>query len=47
MAALPPCCTQMVGKIHNSRGTPDDNKTLRQLGFQIGDFLDVAILRGP
>lgn len=27
-----------------SRPTADDNKSLHQLQFQIGDFLDVAIL---
>ncbi|CAI5520300.1 unnamed protein product [Closterium sp. Naga37s-1] len=25
------------------RPTPDDNRTLQELGFQTGDFLDVAI----
>lgn len=27
----------------NSRRTPDDNKSLEELSFQTGDFLDVAI----
>lgn len=32
-----------VGDVHSSRPGPDDAKALRELGFQTGDFLDVAI----
>lgn len=34
---------RQVGLVHASRDGPDDAKTLRSLGFQIGDYLDVAI----
>lgn len=32
-----------IGSTINGRKEPDDNKTLAQSRFQIGDFLDVAI----
>eukprot|EP01112_Ceratiomyxa_fruticulosa_P020336 TRINITY_DN6895_c0_g1_i2.p1 TRINITY_DN6895_c0_g1~~TRINITY_DN6895_c0_g1_i2.p1 ORF type:complete len:136 (-),score=24.81 TRINITY_DN6895_c0_g1_i2:67-474(-) len=33
-----------VGSVHSQRIGPDDQKTLEQLKFETGDFLDVAIL---
>ncbi|XP_002509676.2 histone deacetylase complex subunit SAP18 [Ricinus communis] len=35
---------RMVGMTHSSARRPDDSRSLVQLGFQIGDYLDVAIL---
>eukprot|EP00798_Chlamydomonas_sp_ICE-L_P021350 gene21350-28286_t len=35
---------RQVGQVHSIRVTEDDNKTLKALNFQTGDFLDVAIL---
>lgn len=32
-----------VGDVHSSRPGPCDHKSLKVLGFQTGDFLDVAI----
>eukprot|EP01120_Amphizonella_sp_Union-15-10_P012162 TRINITY_DN5363_c0_g1_i1.p1 TRINITY_DN5363_c0_g1~~TRINITY_DN5363_c0_g1_i1.p1 ORF type:complete len:189 (-),score=31.46 TRINITY_DN5363_c0_g1_i1:9-575(-) len=32
-----------VGSLHSTRPGKDDNKTLHELRFQTGDFLDVAI----
>ena len=32
-----------VGQVHASRSHPEDQKTLRQLKFQPGDFLSVSI----
>jgi hypothetical protein len=29
--------------VHSTRAAEDDNKSLRSLKFQAGDFLDVAI----
>jgi hypothetical protein len=34
---------RQVGQIHSMRPGEDDNKSLRQLKFQTGDFLDVAV----
>lgn len=34
---------RQVGIVHNRLPGPDDNKTLKSLNFQTGDFLDVAI----
>ena len=36
-----------VGIIHALRHGPDDQKTLEQLQFQAGDFLDCAVLTQP
>ncbi|KAF2311111.1 hypothetical protein GH714_019549 [Hevea brasiliensis] len=37
--------TDLVGKTYSNRnGKLDDGKALAELGFQIGDYLDVAIL---
>lgn len=33
-----------VGSVHALRRGPDDEKTLRQLHFQPGDYLDVAVI---
>jgi histone deacetylase complex subunit SAP18 len=33
-----------VGLVHSTRPGEDDNKALKALGFQTGDFVDVAIL---
>jgi histone deacetylase complex subunit SAP18 len=37
---------KQVGEVFSDprRTTPDDDKSLQQLQFQTGDFLDVAIL---
>eukprot|EP00955_Chlamydomonas_euryale_P023123 243841-Chlamydomonas_euryale.AAC.1 len=35
---------RQVGLVHSTRPGNDDEKTLKALSFQIGDFLDVAIL---
>ncbi|CAD7699811.1 unnamed protein product [Ostreobium quekettii] len=35
---------RQVGVTHSSRAGEDDNKTLKALNFQTGDFLDIAIL---
>ncbi|CAL8464441.1 g3976 [Coccomyxa elongata] len=35
---------RVVGGTHSTRPGPDDNKTLKQLNFQTGDFLDVSIV---
>lgn len=35
---------RQVGLVHSTRPGEDDNKTLKALNFQTGDFLDVAIL---
>lgn len=34
---------RVIGGTHSTRPGPDDIKTLKQLNFQTGDFLDVAI----
>ncbi|MEW5305799.1 MAG: hypothetical protein WDW36_008317 [Sanguina aurantia] len=34
---------RQVGRVHATRSDADDEKTLRQLNFQTGDYLDVAI----
>eukprot|EP00887_Chlorella_sp_A99_P006996 scaffold2.g6996.t1 len=34
---------RQVGQVHSTRFGEDDAKTLKQLSFQTGDFLDVAI----
>merc|ERR1712046_523319 len=34
---------RQIGRVFSSRRTEDDTKALRDHGFQIGDFLDVAI----
>eukprot|EP00884_Botryococcus_braunii_P014369 jgi/Botrbrau1/22933/Bobra.0030s0010.2 len=34
---------RQVGTVFSARDTDDDFKTLRQLNFQTGDFMDVAI----
>lgn len=34
---------RQVGQVHSMRLGEDDEKTLQQLSFQTGDFLDVAI----
>lgn len=34
---------RQVGVVHSSRPGEDDHKSLRQLNFQTGDYLDVAI----
>ncbi|KXZ52953.1 hypothetical protein GPECTOR_8g327 [Gonium pectorale] len=34
---------RQVGVVHSTRPGDDDSKTLRQLQFQTGDFLDVSI----
>jgi Sin3 associated polypeptide p18 (SAP18) len=36
--------TVQVGTVHASQPGEDDNKTLHEIKFQIGDFMDVAIL---
>lgn len=36
-----------LGRVHNGRPTEDQKKTLDQLRFFIGDYLDVAIFTGP
>lgn len=42
--ALPPRpALVQVGMVHSSRPGEDDRKSLRQLSFQAGDYLDVAI----
>ena len=33
-----------LGNVHSSQEGEDDRKTLKQLKFQTGDFMDVAIL---
>lgn len=33
-----------LGSVHASQEGEDDKKTLKQLKFQTGDFMDVAIL---
>lgn len=43
-AAPPPPPVLQVGLVHSTRPGEDDNKTLKSLQFQTGDFLDVAIL---
>ena len=35
---------RVVGSVRNSNRSLDDNRTLRDLRFQVGDFLDIAIL---
>lgn len=35
---------RVVGNVHSKRPGEDDNKTLRGLSFQTGDFLDVGII---
>ncbi|XP_050229605.1 histone deacetylase complex subunit SAP18-like [Mercurialis annua] len=35
---------RVAGVTHSSARRPDDSQALGQLGFQIGDYLDVAIL---
>lgn len=32
-----------TGRVFNRKSTPDDNKTLESLRFQIGDYLDIEI----
>ncbi|KAI7837608.1 hypothetical protein COHA_008620 [Chlorella ohadii] len=34
---------RQVGAVHSTRLGEDDSKTLKQLNFQTGDFLSVAI----
>lgn len=34
---------RIVGQVHSSRIGDDDNKTLKQVKFQTGDFVDVAV----
>ncbi|KAK9793716.1 hypothetical protein WJX73_008071 [Symbiochloris irregularis] len=34
---------RQVGGTHSTRSSPDDKKTLRELNFQTGDYLDVAL----
>ncbi|KAL0484965.1 histone deacetylase complex subunit SAP18 [Acrasis kona] len=34
-----------LGKVTNKRKTEDDNKTLQSLRFEVGDFIDVSIIR--
>ncbi|KAI9302505.1 Sin3 associated polypeptide p18-domain-containing protein, partial [Cunninghamella echinulata] len=38
---------KQLGKVINSEETPDQNKTLEECKFYIGDYLDVAIYDGP
>lgn len=33
-----------VGTVHSTTGSEDDHKTLEELSFQTGDFLDVAVM---
>ena len=35
---------RVIGKTHSSRHGDDDDKTLQELKFETGDFLDVAVL---
>jgi histone deacetylase complex subunit SAP18 len=35
---------RQVGTVFGGRPSQDDRRTLRGLNFQIGDFLDVAVL---
>jgi histone deacetylase complex subunit SAP18 len=35
---------RQVGMVHSTRPGEDDDKVLKTLSFQTGDFLDVAIL---
>lgn len=37
--------TTQVGKVSSSRPGPDDSKTLAEIRFVIGDYLDIAILQ--
>lgn len=32
-----------LGQVNNARPTPEASLTLKQLDFQIGDYLDIAI----
>lgn len=36
-------CVAQVASVSATRPGPDDSKTLKELKFQTGDFLDVAI----
>ena len=36
-------CERRVGTVHSMRGGADDSLSLEQLGFAIGDFVDVAV----
>lgn len=38
-----PACTLQVGLVHSTRLGEDDSKSLKQLNFQTGDFLSVAM----
>lgn len=48
MQSLPVCCPRLklrhVGVVRNARGGDDGAKALRDISFETGDYLDIAVI---